>query len=606
MEVADLLLLPGSLNTRYICLWMLAWFFTGLYCYCNYVLVDATYVFTDLLYNFSYVSSDTTSNYVTIQADLFREAFFKNAVYVSFLLTFTSIIYSGMVSTSHQIAEVNRQHITVDVLEKYMFKNTFYAVSSTVANTATELDNMDSRFVEDTQKFGWHIMNAMFGNIMYTGIMPSIGQAISFSYLLGVAGGPEGVLISYISFIVFVGSNSLVSGWVAKSKYASDTLVNDYRKAHGNLARHAETVAFYRGGPNEKEKLYQLFRTSQSGTQTFYKRLGILNALTNWYYWFSNILNYALPGLLLLWKEPYPTPKMVASLIALTTYNYYLQSTLIYVIYASEDITQAISYGTRVREAMNYVNKMYAEAVEFDRNSKYEDSDHVEVHKVLCQTPAKQVLVNDLNFKCGPKDCLLIRGPSGTGKSSILRIICGLWPAPQGRILCQQKQTFFMPQKPYLTNGSLREQFFYPDPPESSTMTDSMLDDLLKKVNMDYILQRFDPDSVQDWANVLSGGEQQRIGMARLLYHKPSFAVLDECTSAVDSALEAKFYSQIKALGIVFVSVAHRTTVIQYHETCLTLDGKRGYSFDRVTQEMIDKAQNTDHGSQKEQEPTNN
>jgi len=234
-EVVRLLFLTGELNTRYALLWCLILILTGVYCYLNYLLVFATYVFTDLLYNFSYIQSDsgTTPSFVTIEADLFRSDFYRNAVYVSLMLTFTSIIYSSMVSTSHQLAEVNREHITKNILDKYMYKNVYYAVSSTVANSAKELDNMDARFVDDTHRFSWHIMNALFGNIMYTGIMPSIGQAISFSYLLATAGGPGGVAISYLSFIIFVGSNSLVSSWVAKSKYNSDTLVNDYRKAHG-------------------------------------------------------------------------------------------------------------------------------------------------------------------------------------------------------------------------------------------------------------------------------------------------------------------------------------------------------------------------------------
>ena len=137
-----------------------------------------------------------------------------------------------------------------------------------------------------------------------------------------------------------------------------------------------------------------------------------------------------------------------------------------------------------------------------------------------------------------------------------------------------------MPQKPYLTAGRLRDQLTYPH--AGSVASDAELKELLKKVDLDYLIDRFPLDTDMDWPSVLSGGEQQRVGMARLLLASPKFAVIDEGTSAVSNELEAKFYSTLKAIGVVFISVAHRDSVRKYHDCVLTLDGKQGYTFERM------------------------
>jgi ABC-type uncharacterized transport system fused permease/ATPase subunit len=173
-------------------------------------------------------------------------------------------------------------------------------------------------------------------------------------------------------------------------------------------------------------------------------------------------------------------------------------------------------------------------------------SDRIKMVDVTVYTPLEKLLVSKLSFECLPSDRLLITGPSGSGKSSLLRVICGLWAATSGEVFCLDTQTFFMPQKPFLTAGPLRSQFSYPS---TADLSDAELLRLLEKVNLVYLLSRFNPDSVEDWTQVLSGGEQQRIGMARLLYNRPVLAVLDECTSAVDSPMEALFYSQLVELG---------------------------------------------------------
>ncbi len=102
---------------------------------------------------------------------------------------------------------------------------------------------------------------------------------------------------------------------------------------------------------------------------------------------------------------------------------------------------------------------------------------------------------------------------------------------------------------------------------------------LLKYVKLDYVEDREGGfDSVNDWADVLSGGEKQRIAMARLFYHKPLFAILDECTSAVSMDFEAELYTRAKELDITLFTVTHRSTLFKFHDFKISLDGEGGYS----------------------------
>jgi len=142
---------------------------------------------------------------------------------------------------------------------------------------------------------------------------------------------------------------------------------------------------------------------------------------------------------------------------------------------------------------------------------------------------------------------------------------------------------FYIPQKPYLSSGTLREQFTYPDSLEvmhQNSRTDQDLEEILKIVDLGHILKREGGwDSVQDWLHVLSGGEKQRVGMARLFYHKPAFAILDECTSQVSQDIESSMYIHAKELGITLFTVSHRSTLWKFHDWVLKYDGEGGLSF---------------------------
>ena len=198
-------------------------------------------------------------------------------------------------------------------------------------------------------------------------------------------------------------------------------------------------------------------------------------------------------------------------------------------------------------------------------------------------------------------------GPSGSGKSSVLRLICGLWPIQTGVVARPEAigrgGLFVIPQRPYLLAGTLRDQLLYPHTKESrhEDGADRRLVQLLTELDLAHLLAcPGGLDAKEVWQDMLSVGEQQRIGFIRLLYHKcvaqfgrnaydcsrggdgggvsrPAYALMDESTSALDVALEAKCYGMCAQANITCISIGHRLTLLPYHDVALHLDGSGGY-----------------------------
>ena len=190
-------------------------------------------------------------------------------------------------------------------------------------------------------------------------------------------------------------------------------------------------------------------------------------------------------------------------------------------------------------------------------------------------------------FQIKPGDHTIICGPNGCGKSSLFRILGNLWPL-RGGILRKPNlsEIFYIPQRPYLPTGSLREQIIYPHIAEdikTNNKSDEDLIRLLEIVDIDYIRIRHKGlDIIKDWNDVLSGGEKQRIAMARLFYHCPKYAILDECTSACSMDIEGKMYNYAKNLGITLLTVSHRKTLWKYHNYVLRFTGEVNIIYFRV------------------------
>eukprot|EP00051_Salpingoeca_urceolata_P007072 m.93906 g.93906 ORF g.93906 m.93906 type:complete len:1288 (+) comp15107_c1_seq1:555-4418(+) len=243
-----------------------------------------------------------------------------------------------------------------------------------------------------------------------------------------------------------------------------------------------------------------------------------------------------------------------------------------------------------------------------DINKRAADSNEISVKEgstiafedVTVTTPTGHTLLEHLNLKVEPGTNLLITGPNGAGKSSIFRCLGALWAPTHG---CITKPTmaidsgkeglsgtvFYIPQKPFNVVGTLYEQMTYPEV-TAAGLTESYLRELLRLVDLEYLMDS-SADKVVKWEDALSLGETQRLAMARLFFHRPTFAILDECTSGVSVAMEARLYQLCVKYNITCITISHRPALMAFHDINLALDGKGGY-------DIVQCQRTADHSSQ--------
>ena len=425
-------------------------------------------------------------------------------------------------------------------------------------------DNIDQRIEQDAREFITSTVQIV------RGVINSVLTTIEFTIILWSLSGvltlfgfniEKGVVFFIYAFIIFA---TLMSVWIGrpliKLNFTKEKLNGDYRYSLIRVRDNAESIAFYNGEPKEQTFLQHQFR------QIIHNRWSIVLKMLG-----LNSFNSGVTRVAKLLPLMLQAPRFFSGQIKLGDMHQTVQ--------AFNRLMTALSFFRLFYEQFTLyqarLNRLYGFITKMDELDKqnvhhpFHCSHRVALKNFGIKDEQGNILLNNLNINLENGDALLIQGASGTGKTSLLKAIAGIYPFETIGIAehpCMG--SLFLPQRPYIPQGTLREAICYPNINPShaeleQTMKDCALGKYIHALNVK-----------NDWQAILSPGELQRVAFIRILLTKPDVVFLDETTSALDETTEHLLYQTIKEHlpEMIILSVGHRSTLQQFHNKQLKLD----------------------------------
>lgn len=500
-----------------------------------------------------------------------------------------------------------RTRLTRYVHDLYLNKQqNFYKVT----NLDNRLEAVSQYITHDLAHF-CDVLSELYSNIS----KPLLDMAI-FLAQIGQNLGVRGVMGSFMGYIASSYALRAVSPSFGKLAAMEAKLEGNFYNAHSRLIINAEEVAFYNGASTEESILRRSYQQLKRHIKSILRARVAYNSMEDFvlkYTWSAcGYILMAVPAFaareaagdkastspaIAEQTEGYISNRRIMLALAdagsRLMYSYKGVATLagqtsrLYSLISSLHLLQDNQYQSMPRpeslqdgEPFYDLGNLHGEVVAGEKSVRFT---HVPiVTPAPGQERGGELLVRDLSLEVAPGDHILITGPNGVGKTAIARVLAGLWPLFEGTLARPSvEDIMFLPQRPYLNTESLREQIIYPYSYQQhveSGRTDEDLMAILKHVHLAYLPAREGGWTTRkEWKDVLSGGEKQRMGMARLFYHLPKYAVLDECTSAVSTDVEGLMYAHAKDLGITLITISHRPTLFKYHRLLLDIKGDHQY-----------------------------
>ncbi|KAL5753520.1 hypothetical protein ACOSP7_021740 [Xanthoceras sorbifolium] len=525
-----------------------------------------------------------------VQGFLFRAAFLRRVPLFIRLIS-ENILLCFLVSTMHATSKfitgtlsLRFRKILTKLIHNRYFENMAYYKLSHVDGRIT---NPEQRIASDVPRFCSELSELVQDDLT------AVTDGLLYTWRLCSYASPKYVfwILAYV-----LGAGTMIRNFspaFGKLMSKEQQLEGEYRQLHSRLRTHAESVAFYGGESREESHIQQKFKTL----------VRHMSVVLHDHWWFGMIQDFLLKYFgatvaVILIIEPFfsgnlrPDSSTLGRAEMLSNLRYHtsviisLFQSLGTLSISSRRLNRLSGYADRIHELMAISRELSVDDKPSPRRNGgrnyFSEANYIEFTGVKVVTPTGNVLVENLTLKVEPGSNLLITGPNGSGKSSLFRVLGGLWPMVSGHISKPgvgsdlNKEIFYVPQRPYTAVGTLRDQLIYPLTIEQEVepLTRSGMLELLKNVDLEYLLDRYPLEEEINWGDELSLGEQQRLGMARLFYHKPKFAILDECTSAVTTDMEERFCAKVRAMGTSCITISHRPALVAFHDVVLSLDGE--------------------------------
>lgn len=493
------------------------------------------------------------------------------------LLAFSAIALGVYQTYLTQLLDLRwRRWLTGDYLSRYLSAQTYYHMEIFKRGQ----DNPDQRIADDLNMF------SQLTTSLFTGLLSAIANLVAFIGLLWFLSAKvvipwQGTEHHIPGFLVWVALLYAVAWtWVAAKvgnpliwlNFNQQRLQADFRFSLVRLRENSEAVALYAGEHKEEAQFkYRFDRVFDN-----YKRLILRQKRFNWFSSYFSQVAMILPFLAAA-SAYFAKAVPLGFLMQVSSAFGNVQSAFAYLAQSYDSFAQWHAVTDRLqgfRTLVTDVKTLQSSAPEIIQTQTAADAPKISVRGLSINLPDGRSLLKDFNIELVPGDRALIMGASGSGKSTLLRALAGIWPFGQGQIdLPNGEAKLFLPQRPYLPIGTLREAVLYPSM-ATGTPNDRIVT-VLTQVGLPQLVEYL--DDIEPWAHILSLGEQQRIAIARILLQQPILVFMDEATSALDETSETMLYQLIFAQlpKAAIVSVGHRTSLVPLHTRFLTLtDGR--------------------------------
>lgn len=462
-----------------------------------------------------------------------------------------------------------RRWLTADYVNRWLNTHTHYRMSLLGSGT----DNPDQRISEDISRF---IDGGQVGYGIYSFsilLIAQLSSLVSFAILLWSLS--EGFTLPYTTIavpgflcwiaLIYAAIATLVTHLIGRPlvrlSFERQHYEADFRFSLARLREYAEQVALLSGEETEKLSLKARFGNIVKNYFEIIACRKNLTAFTSFYGQLSPIIPYVVTA-----------PFFFAGKITLGI----MRQTAAAFDRVTDSLTFFVTYYVSLADYKSVLDRLtsFESAIEAVKTPAFapcpsEDTpaarDRLDIEGLNVALPDGRDIVEGATMRFAAHEPVVVTGPSGSGKSTLLRAISGIWPYAKGAITVPlDAKILLLPQKPYIPIGSLRAAVTYPADPHR--YDDASIREALRAAKLGHLAA--DLDSEDNWAQRLSGGEQQRLAVARAILAKPDWLFLDEATSAVDERMEAEIYETLaeRLPRTTIVSVGHRSSVLQFHK----------------------------------------
>ena len=489
---------------------------------------------------------------------------FVNSFKVFTILAIIAIIIAVYRSYINQVLQIRwRKSMTDFFVDRWLAPAQHYRLRMVTGPA----DNPDQRIAEDVHSFVSQTMVlgiGFFGNVVRLGIFLTVLWTLSERFPMtsfGLSFNIPGYLIWLAVIYAAIGTaiTHLIGRPLITLKYNQERYEANFRFGMARIRENSEQIAMLRGEGAERAELRERYGSILANVYGVINRQKKLNWFTSFFGQFSVPFPYLMLGPAYF----FGTATYGILMQAVSTFNS-VQDGLTWFM----DTYQTLAdYRAVVQRLVGFEEAMQAATAASTQDPHIDralgTATTLAAEALVVTLPTGAPLTAPATLRVAPGERVLLTGRSGSGKTTLLRALSGIWPFGKGRITAPAGGVFVLPQRTYLPLGTLRQALSYPHTIE--TYPDAAMRAALAAVGLGALDREL--DEAGNWSMRLSGGEQQRLGVARVLLAKPAFLLLDEATSALDEAGEADLYrtliAQLPSTGMV--SVGHRSSLAEFH-----------------------------------------